>query len=205
MLRICTPPPPILETVLPSPQVTLFPSRKSQVLPQFCVNELKLHFISNIGYFELLKKIACILLIDLCTSFQARCWHACITRSVELTQVHRQKDKQFIALLQNVRIGRCPPAISSLLTSTQHQDIERDGLRATKLCTHKEDVEAINQRELEALGGREEKFEAQDSNPQTSRTLDTLCPVGQLIVLKVGAQVIKFYLLLMVGVVIKRA
>lgn len=121
---------------------------------------------------------------------QARCWHTCITRSVELTEVHRQRDKQFIALLQNVRIGRCPQAVSDLLVSTQSQDIEREGLRATKLCTHKEDVEAINSRELQALGGTEQRFVAQDSNPQMTRTLDTMCPVGQVITLKVGAQVI---------------
>ena len=108
---------------------------------------------------------------------------------MELTQVHRQKDQQFIALLQNIRIGRCPEAICSLLNSTHHQDIERDGLRATKLCTHKEDVEAINRRELEELGGTERRFQAQDSSPNVAKTLDALCPVRQEIVLKVGAQV----------------
>ena len=120
---------------------------------------------------------------------QARCWHSVIGRSVELTEVHRQKDKRFIALLQNIRVGRCPEAISALLISTRLQDIELEGLRATKLCTHKEDVEAINRRELEALGGAEERYQAQDSPPHVSRTLDCLCPVGEEVVLKVGAQV----------------
>ena len=37
---------------------------------------------------------------------QARMWHHCITRSMELTEIYRQSNKQFIAVLQNIRIGR---------------------------------------------------------------------------------------------------
>lgn len=120
---------------------------------------------------------------------QAKCWHSAITRSVELTEVYRQSDKQFIALLQNIRIGRCPPAVSDLLSSTCRQEIERDGIRATKLYTHKGDVEATNARELEELPGVVRQFHAQDSDSQVEKMLDTMCPVGKLVELKVGAQV----------------
>lgn len=122
---------------------------------------------------------------------QAKCWHNCITRSIELTKVYRQTDNQFIALLQNIRIGRCPPAVSDLLISTSSQIIERDGIRATKLYTHKGDVETTNSRELEALDGRVRHFVAQDSDPQMERTLNAMCPVGETVDLKVGAQVYK--------------
>ena len=37
---------------------------------------------------------------------QAKSWHRCVTRSMELTQIYRQNDRQFIAALQNIRIGR---------------------------------------------------------------------------------------------------
>ena len=53
-------------------------------------------------------------------------------------------------------------------------------------------MEAINSGELEALDGSEHKFVAQDSDPQMSATLDARCPVGQVITLKVGAQVNNF-------------
>ena len=82
--------------------------------------------------------------------------------------------------------------MSALLASTQSQDIEVDGLRATKLCTHKEDVEAINCRALDALGGAEHSFVAQDSDPQMASTLDAMCPAGQVIILKTGTQVSHF-------------
>lgn len=120
---------------------------------------------------------------------QAHSWHRCITRSIELTQVYRQNDEQFIALLQNIRIGRCPPTVCNLLIATASQDIEKHGIRATKLYTHKEDVHATNTRELQALEGTARQFVAQDSDPQVTRTLDVMCPVGQIIELKVGAQV----------------
>lgn len=120
---------------------------------------------------------------------QAKCWHPAITRSVELTEVHRQSDKQFIALLQNIRIGRCPPAVADILAATSGQTIERDGIRATRLYTHKGDVEATNSRELEALAGEVRQFQAQDSDPQMEKTLDSMCPVGKTVDLKIGAQV----------------
>ena len=37
---------------------------------------------------------------------QAKCWRECIDRSVELTKVHRQNDPIFIAMLQQIRLGR---------------------------------------------------------------------------------------------------
>lgn len=108
---------------------------------------------------------------------------------MELTEVYRQSDKQFIALLQNVRIGRCPPAVLDMLTRTREQAIERGGVKATKLYTHKGDVEATNSRELEALGGETRAFPAQDSDLQLEKMLDMMCPVGKTVHLKVGAQV----------------
>lgn len=53
-------------------------------------------------------------------------------------------------------------------------------------------MEAINSRELVALGGPEHKFVAQDSDPQMTTTLDARCLAGQVVTLKVGAQVNNF-------------
>lgn len=124
---------------------------------------------------------------------QAQSWHKCITRSMELTEIYRQNDKQFIAILQNIRIGRCLPPLTRLLCSTASQEIERDGIRATRLFTHKEDVCATNVRELGALEGAVRRFTAQDSDPHMSSTMDKLCPVSKVLELKVGAQVIIEY------------
>ena len=79
--------------------------------------------------------------------------------------------------------------MTKLLRDTGHQEIERDGIQATKLYTHKEDVQATNLRELASLGGSSRNFLAQDSDPHMAKQLETLCPVASCIALKVGAQV----------------
>ena len=71
--------------------------------------------------------------------------------------------------------------------------IERDGIKATRLYTHKEDVQSTNLRELKALEGASKTFTAQDSDPYMSNTIDNLCPAAKVIELKVGAQVSQFY------------
>ena len=121
-------------------------------------------------------------------SSQARCWQSCITRSIELTEIYRQSDKQFIAVLQNIRIGRCPPAVAEILRSTATNQIECGGIRATQLYTHTEDVANRNQKALENLREELKEFNAVDSDPQLSKVVDNLCPVGNLIQLKKGAK-----------------
>lgn len=43
---------------------------------------------------------------------------------------------------------------AKLLQSAYHQ-IERDGILATRLCTHKDDVEITNENKLQQLPGEE--------------------------------------------------
>lgn len=126
------------------------------------------------------KKIFC---------FQANCWRRCITRSMELTQIYRQNDKQFIAVLQNIRIGRCPPAVTKLLKSTETQRIETGDIKPTKLYTHTEDVESTNQKELRALTSESRKYTATDSNPNLTKQISSLCPAPHILELKLGVQV----------------
>ncbi|CAH1243951.1 PIF1 [Branchiostoma lanceolatum] len=121
--------------------------------------------------------------------FQSRSWHKCIQASYELTQVKRQTDPTFINILQNIRVGRCPPAISTRLSATENHQIEREDIVATRLCTHKEDVNHINDVRLKELEGDTKSFEAHDSDPDLIKTINTLCPVEKTIQLKVGAQV----------------
>ena len=60
---------------------------------------------------------------------------------------------------------------------------------ATRLCTHKEDVATINSERLTSLSDKRHVFEARDSDLTHTPSLDRLCPVGEKVVLKVGAQV----------------
>lgn len=121
--------------------------------------------------------------------FQAECWSDCVHTTIELKQVYRQKDPLFISILQNVRVGNCPDALVSRLTKTKNQAIEHRGIMATKLCTHKENVNQINEIHLSKLSGEKKVFYASDSDSSMSAMVDSQVPVGNTVELKEGAQV----------------
>ncbi|XP_075280839.1 ATP-dependent DNA helicase PIF1 [Opisthocomus hoazin] len=121
--------------------------------------------------------------------FQAKSWRKCIHINMELTEVRRQTDKTFVSLLSAVRLGRCTEEVSRLLMQAAANRSERDGILATRLCTHKDDVEVTNERRLQQLSGEVHAFEALDSDPMLVKLIDAQCPVGGRVELKLGAQV----------------
>ncbi|MGH0152283.1 UNVERIFIED_CONTAM: hypothetical protein FKN15_054520 [Acipenser sinensis] len=64
-----------------------------------------------------------------------------------------QTDKTFISLLQAVRLGRVTEEDTAQLMRTAYHKIEKDGILATRLCTHKDDVELTNEKKLQQLPG----------------------------------------------------
>ncbi|XP_066453984.1 ATP-dependent DNA helicase PIF1 [Eleutherodactylus coqui] len=121
--------------------------------------------------------------------FQAKSWRRCIHLTMELTEVRRQTDKKFISLLQSIRLGRCTEEVTRQLLLTASNKIERDGILATRLCTHKDDVDVTNERRLQQLPGEMHKYDALDSDPMLVKTVNLQCPVGEQILLKKGTQV----------------
>ncbi|NXF43138.1 PIF1 helicase, partial [Oceanites oceanicus] len=121
--------------------------------------------------------------------FQAKSWRRCIHINMELTEVRRQTDKTFVSLLSAVRLGRCTEEVTRLLMQTAANRSERDGILATRLCTHKDDVEITNERCLQQLSGEVHTFEALDSDPMLVKLIDSQCPVGGRVEIKLGAQV----------------
>ncbi|KAM6149325.1 ATP-dependent DNA helicase PIF1 [Erethizon dorsatum] len=121
--------------------------------------------------------------------FQAKSWRRCVPVTLELTEVWRQADPAFVSLLQAVRLGRCSDEVTQQLRATADHKVEQDGIVATRLCTHQDDVALTNERRLQELPGKVHSFEALDSHPELARTLDAQCPVSRLLQLKLGAQV----------------
>ncbi|XP_006815013.2 ATP-dependent DNA helicase PIF1-like [Saccoglossus kowalevskii] len=121
--------------------------------------------------------------------FQSSAWHNCIQMTFELTEVRRQTDIEFINILQHIRIGRCPKEMCEKLVSTNSNKIETAGILATRLCTHKEDVEQINVVQLEKLSGETRIFNALDSDPALVKLINNQCSVKAKITLKRGTQV----------------
>lgn len=121
--------------------------------------------------------------------FQTKAWQECVQNSYELTVVHRQKDPEFIALLNSIRIGRVTPEIRDRLTITSKQKIETEGILATQLCSHTNDADVINQSKLNNLSGEEKTYHATDSDTYMSKQLDQQVQAPGKLVLKTGAQV----------------
>ncbi|XP_042860576.1 ATP-dependent DNA helicase PIF1-like isoform X2 [Penaeus japonicus] len=121
--------------------------------------------------------------------FQTPAWDSCINLNMELTDVRRQDDQEFIDILQAIRLGRCNEEMVERLKQTERNIVERDGIKATRLCTHREDVNHINQEHLKKLSGDSQVFQAVDSDPGLSSLLDSQTPVVAKLTLKVGAQV----------------
>lgn len=64
--------------------------------------------------------------------FQSEAWSKCVQLTFELKKVHRQKDSVFVNLLNNVRIGKITDEIEQLLKKTASEQIEGDGIMATR-------------------------------------------------------------------------
>lgn len=133
--------------------------------------------------------------------FQAESWARCMDVCVELTTVFRQKDNEFIQLLQEMRHGECSAEQQKRLASMYlpweerglstgyNEDAMRD-IRPTILYPHRADVEDINVRELSLLQGQEKTFYAEDTGEEYARgSLASNCPAPTELKLKRGAQV----------------
>ncbi|KAG5876122.1 hypothetical protein JTB14_036162 [Gonioctena quinquepunctata] len=121
--------------------------------------------------------------------FQTKAWESCRLTSFELKRVHRQNDESFISILNKIRIGRVDEIVTKTLEKTALQKIESDGILATRLCSHTNDADIINESKLKALPGESKVFECQDSVPGSTKQIDQQTSVPNRLELKIGAQV----------------
>jgi len=142
--------------------------------------------------------------------FESSSWARALPVAVELQQVYRQKDAQFIKLLEHLRWGRCNPEVIAMLKSRQlaagggspsgapqgsgasSEQLHREGevrLR-TRLMTHRADVERVNGSQLLKLAGEQRTYDAKDEGHEVAlRTLDRGCTAPRTLHLKIDAQV----------------
>lgn len=107
--------------------------------------------------------------------------------TIELKQIYRQTDSQFIDLLGKIREDRLDPSALNLLNSRVGipQPTSADGVETIRLTTHNLMAQRYNDAKLAAINAKEHTFEATviDNFPETS------FPADKLLTLKVGAQV----------------
>ncbi|XP_011499920.1 PREDICTED: ATP-dependent DNA helicase PIF1 [Ceratosolen solmsi marchali] len=121
--------------------------------------------------------------------FQSQAWNKCIHINFELRTVHRQTDQKFINILNKVRVGQVTDEISEVLKSTSKQKIEIGGILATRLCSHINEANEINETQLNKLSGISKVYMAQNSDESMMKILDQQLSVPNKLILKVGAQV----------------
>ena len=103
--------------------------------------------------------------------------------TIELQKVHRQKDRDFLEVLNAVRENRITSDVLQILNSCVHAyDDDDDTIRLT---THNAQADAVNLRKLEMLPDEVKMFEAdiEGDFPENSY------PADFVLSLKVGAQV----------------
>eukprot|EP01071_Lankesteria_metandrocarpae_P002438 Lankesteria_metandrocarpae@DN2328_c0_g1_i1.p1 len=150
-------------------------------------------------------------------AFEAMCWPKAVQHTIALTEVLRQKQSEFVSMLNSIRLGNCSeatarklfaraPANSSRLyrkPSSNHQRsasissaVANDNVRAiTRLLALRKEVEAVNAAELLKLKTPETVFDATDLHHDTSifgrLDLDKhTSPAERKLVLKEGCEVI---------------
>jgi ATP-dependent DNA helicase PIF1 len=127
-------------------------------------------------------------------AFQAASWVAAVPVTMQLYRVFRQADPAFAALLNEARWGRVSDASAALLKERWGAVVGGGEVIATRLATHRAEVDAENAEELRRLPGEATTYRSIDSASGGSSThlslLDSACPAPRELCLKVGAQVI---------------
>ncbi|GAA5862115.1 hypothetical protein JCM1840_001648 [Sporobolomyces johnsonii] len=127
-------------------------------------------------------------------AFEAEAWKSCIDHTVNLTQVFRQKDTEFIDMLNEMRFGKLSQESIKKFSSLSREPAY-NGIEPTELFPMRHQVEHANQNRLKALQGEAVTFKADDwaLNRTASQMKDDpylknfMAP--ETLVLKPGAQV----------------
>lgn len=121
--------------------------------------------------------------------FDAKSWKSCIQFTLQLTEVFRQRDPQFIQVLTEMRHGKLSDETCALLKSLERTpDYPDDGIQATELFALREEVDKANHRYLRALKGPVYVYEPQDTGPW-AKWMDKVTPAASKLKLKLNAQV----------------
>ena len=103
--------------------------------------------------------------------------------TIELQKVYRQKDAEFLELLNAVRENRVTQSVLDALNSRLHA-YEDDG-QTIRLTTHNAQSDSVNMRKLDELPGEQRMFEADVEGDFP----ENIYPADNVLILKEGAQV----------------
>jgi len=125
-------------------------------------------------------------------AFESKAWKKSIDVCLELTTVMRQRDLEFIDILNNLRVGKKNDQIVQFLLERCKRPLDiTNGVLPTKLYSTNASVDEENSAALEQLPSVAHNFTSYDTgSKELLENLDRDCPAMQKLVLKVGAQVV---------------
>lgn len=124
-------------------------------------------------------------------AFEAAKWGE-IDHTVALTSVFRQRDPEFVDMLNEMREGRLTPASIRNFQALSRELDNTDGIDATELFPTRAEVERANNSRMARLKGQIREFRAEDTgtvDDQTREKILSNCMAPKTLQLKKGAQV----------------
>lgn len=126
-------------------------------------------------------------------AFEAQCWSQTIQRTFNLTKVFRQKDEEFVNMLNDMRFGKLSSLSIDRFKSLSRAIDYRDGIGPTELFPRREDVDRSNQSRMASLTAEEKQYTATDGgslkDPNQREKILSNFMAPKRLVLRVGAQV----------------
>lgn len=122
-------------------------------------------------------------------AFMSQAWVEAKLVVCYLTQQYRQENNALTDILNEIRSGAISQDSINKLTAAEKTKLN-DALELTKLYTHNEDVDTINNRELVKLDGKLHNFKAETKgNPKIIETMSKSVQAPVNLQLKKGAKV----------------
>ncbi|PIL25209.1 hypothetical protein GSI_13098 [Ganoderma sinense ZZ0214-1] len=126
-------------------------------------------------------------------AFEAQMWPETVKKTFNLTKVFRQRDPEFVDMLNEMRFGRLSEESIAKFRRLEREIVYEDGLGATELFPRREDVERSNGVRMGGITGKEQLYTASDGGSitdqqQRDKMLGNFMAPKRL-VLKEGAQV----------------
>lgn len=124
-------------------------------------------------------------------AFTSESWRKCFKSVIMLKKIFRQSDREFVKILQEIRIGHVSDKGLHMLKNRVRAKLDcKNGVLPTKLYPYRRTVEEENLRKLKLLGGKDVVyFGRSEGNQSALKIIKKSCPVGYELKLKLRAQV----------------
>lgn len=107
-------------------------------------------------------------------AFESPLWSHVVKKTIQLTQILRQKDAIFQQVLNEARRGELTPESYAILESRKTMGWKRQEIKPTLLFTRNQDVNSINSHQLDKLPGEVHSFTAKTTSAPGSLPPDVL-------------------------------